>query len=93
MLDRLEKELPKSIKFTHPEGGLFIWCTLPNSVDANRFIKEAAARNVRIVPGATFNCDTEAPSQCFRLNFSTPSDEQIVKGVGILGSLAREMGV
>ena len=93
MLDRLEKELPKSIKFTRPEGGLFIWCTLPNGVDANRFIKEAAARNVRIVPGATFNCDTEAPSQCFRLNFSTPSDEQIVKGVGILGSLAREMGV
>ena len=93
MLDCLEKELPKSIKFTRPEGGLFIWCTLPDDVDANRFIKEAAARNVRIVPGATFNCDTEAISQCFRLNFSTPTDEQIVKGVGILGSLAREMGM
>jgi 2-aminoadipate transaminase len=93
MLDCLEKELPKSIKFTRPEGGLFIWCTLPDGIDANRFIKEAAARNVRIVPGATFNCDTEAPSQCFRLNFSTPTDEQIVKGVSILGSLAREMGM
>ena len=93
MLDCLEKELPDTIKFTRPEGGLFIWCTLPENADANAFIKEATARNVRVVPGATFNCDTEAPSQCFRLNYSTPSDEQIVKGVKILGALAREMGI
>jgi len=93
MLDCLEKELPSSIKFTRPEGGLFIWCTLPDGIDANAFIKEATARNVRVVPGATFNCDTEASSQCFRLNYSTPSDEQIIKGVKILGALAREMGI
>ncbi len=93
MLDCLEKELPQSIKFTRPEGGLFIWCTLPDGVDATAFIKEATARNVRVVPGATFLCDTEAQSQCFRLNYSTPSDEQIVKGVRVLGELAREMGL
>ncbi len=91
MLDCLEKELPSSIKFTRPEGGLFIWCTLPDGIDAGAFIKEAAARSVRIVPGTTFNCDVDAPSQSFRLNYSTPSDEQIVKGIKILGSLAREM--
>lgn len=93
MLDALERELPQSISFTRPEGGLFIWCTLPDGVDAGAFIKEATARQVRVVPGATFNCDTEAPSQSFRLNYSTPSDEQIIKGVRILGELAREMGI
>lgn len=93
MLDHLERELPKTIRFTRPEGGLFIWCTLPKGVDAGAFIREATARNVRVVPGATFNCDTEASSPCFRLNYSTPSDEQIVKGIRILGELAREMGI
>ncbi len=90
MLDSLEHEMPESVKFTRPEGGLFIWCTLPDNADALAFIKEATNRNVRIVPGATFNCNTEASSQSFRLNFSTPSDEQIVKGIKILGDLAGE---
>ncbi len=88
MLDCLDREMPKSVKFTRPEGGLFIFCTLPGNVDALGFIKEASARNVRVVPGATFDADTEAKSQSFRLNFSTPSDGQIVKGIKILGELA-----
>ena len=91
MLDCLEKEFPEEIKFTRPEGGLFIWCTLPENINASEFIKAATERNVRVVPGATFNCDTEAPSNSFRLNFSTPSNEQIDKGIKILGQLAREM--
>jgi len=43
-----------------------------------------------VVPGATFNCDTEAPSNAFRLNYSTPSDEQIVTGIKTLGEIACE---
>ncbi len=93
MLDSLEREMPSTVKFTRPEGGLFIWCTLPDSIDAAAYIKEAVARNVRVVPGATFDCDTEVRSQSFRLNYSTPSDEQIVKGIKILGEIAREFGL
>jgi len=89
MLSCLEKELPASIKFTRPEGGLFIWVTLPDGVDANAFLKAAIAEKLMIVPGATFNCDTTEPSQSFRLNYSTPSDEQIVEGVARLGKVAR----
>ena len=91
MLNSLDKEFPKEIKYTRPEGGLFIWCTLPKSVDATAFIKAASDKGVRVVPGATFDCDTEAKSQSFRLNFSTPSDEQISKGIAILGQLAKEL--
>ncbi|MBQ8356935.1 MAG: PLP-dependent aminotransferase family protein [Clostridia bacterium] len=89
MLSELEKHLPKEISFTRPEGGLFIWCTLPEGVDMNAFVKEALARKVAVVPGTAFNCDTEAPSHSFRLNYSTPSDEQIVEGVKRLGEAAR----
>ena len=91
MLGALDKEFPKEIKHTHPEGGLFIWCTLPESVDAMAFIKAASDKGVRVVPGATFDCNTEARSQSFRLNFSTPSDEQITRGIAILGQLAKEL--
>ena len=89
MLDCLERELPASIKFTRPDGGLFIWVTLPDDVDAMAFLKAAMAEKLMIVPGATFNCDPAEPSQAFRLNYSTPSDEQIVEGVARLGRVAR----
>ena len=91
MLDALDKNMPKSVAYTRPEGGLFIWCTLPDRVDANEFIRRALAEKVAVVPGATFNADEAAPSQSFRLNYSTPSDEQIVTGIERLGKVAREM--
>ena len=91
MVDALEKYMPKEVKYTRPEGGLFIWCTLPAHVDAPAFIKKAIERKVAVVPGTAFNCDTEAPSQSFRLNYSTPSDEQITEGISRLGEAVKEL--
>ena len=91
MLDCLDAHMPKDIHYTRPEGGLFIWCTLPDSILMNDFVKRAIERKVAVVPGTAFNCDTEAPSQSFRLNYSTPSDEDIRRGIEILGNLAKEM--
>ena len=91
MVESLEKYLPKEIEFTRPEGGLFLWCTLPEGVDMNAFVKKAIEYKVAVVPGTTFNCDTTAPSRCFRLNYSTPSDEQIVEGCKRLGEVARDV--
>ena len=90
MLDCLEKELPASVTFTRPEGGLFIWVTLPDGVDATAFLKACMAQKLMIVPGATFNCDVTEGSMSFRLNYSTPSDDQIKEGVARLGRVARE---
>ena len=89
MLECLEKELPAAVKFTRPEGGLFIWVTLPDGVDASAFLKACMAEKLMIVPGATFNCDVTEGSMSFRLNYSTPSDQQIVEGVARLGKVAR----
>lgn len=91
MLSELDKNMPDCIKYTRPEGGLFIWCTLPDGKDSSAFIKKAIENKVAVVPGTAFNCDTEAPSDSFRLNYSMPSDEDIVRGIKILSDIAREM--
>ncbi|MBQ3707732.1 MAG: PLP-dependent aminotransferase family protein [Clostridia bacterium] len=91
MLKELDAHMPKCVKYTRPEGGLFLWCTLPGGVSSADYVKKALERKVAVVPGTAFNCDTEAPSDSFRLNYSTPSDEDIVRGIRILGDLAREL--
>lgn len=91
MLRTLDETMPPEVTFTRPEGGLFIWGTLPDGVCEKEFVQRAIERKVAVVPGETFNCDTQAPSQSFRLNYSTPSDEEIVAGCRALGETAREM--
>jgi len=59
-------------------------------VDASAFLKACMAEKLMIVPGATFNCDVTEGSMSFRLNYSTPSDQQIMEGVARLGKVARE---
>lgn len=90
MLECLEKELPRGVTFTRPEGGLFLWCTLPERVDGAAFVQKALERKVAVVPGATFDCTPGAPSRAFRLNYSTPTEEQIIEGCRRLGAAARE---
>lgn len=90
MLDELERNMPECVKFTRPEGGLFIWCTLPDCINLDEFVKAAIANKVAVVPGTAFNCDVDAPSNSFRLNYSTPSDEQIINGVKILGDTVKQ---
>lgn len=88
MLECLDKYIPKDkVEFTRPEGGLFIWGTVKNTDDASNIVKLAIEKKVAVVPGTAFNCDTEAKSPSFRLNYSTPSDEQIVEGVKRLGEV------
>ncbi len=90
MLSGLESELPKDITLTKPEGGLFIWATIPDKFDMNAFCTEAVKRKVAVVPGNAFLTDESGVSHSFRLNYSTPTDEQIDKGIKILGQTARE---
>lgn len=90
MLSNLKLSMPKSISFTEPEGGLFLWGTLPCG-DMNAFVKAALAQKVAIVPGSAFLVDERQQSLGFRLNYSTPTDEQIEKGVEILAKVAKTM--
>lgn len=87
MIAALDKYMPKEVKFTRPEGGLFLWCTLPEGVSLADFMKESIEQKVFVVTGKAFNCDEAADSDSFRLNYSMPSDEEIDKGVRILGEI------
>lgn len=90
MLAALDAEMPQSVAYTRPEGGLFLWCTLPDGRDAAPFVKKFLENKVAVVPGSAFMCVENAPSDSFRLNYSMPSDEDIDRGVAILGKVLRE---
>ncbi|MGI6031219.1 MAG: PLP-dependent aminotransferase family protein [Eubacteriales bacterium] len=85
MLEGIRKHFPAEVTYTTPEGGLFLWCTMPEGSDMLGFVQYVKDQGVAVVPGIAFNVDESAPSNSFRLNYSTPSDEQIVKGTEILG--------
>lgn len=88
MLEGIERHFNKEITYTRPEGGLFLWCTLPARTDMLAFVKTAAAAGVAAVPGVAFNAKPTDASNSFRLNYSTPTDDQIVRGIEILGGIA-----
>ena len=90
MADALAANLPDFVQLSQPQGGLFIWATIPEKYDMNKFCVEAVKRKVAVVPGNAFNADENEVSHSFRLNFSTPTNEQIDKGCEILGKCAKE---
>lgn len=90
MCDCIDKELGDFVEYVRPEGGLFIWCKLPDSVNMLEFVQKAVKKKVAVVPGNAFLMNDTDSTQYIRMNFSTPSDENIVKGVKILGEVAKE---
>ena len=91
MADGLKANLPDFVQLSQPQGGLFIWATIPEKYDMNKFCVEAVKRKVAVVPGNAFNADENEVSHSFRLNFSTPTNEQIDQGCEILGKCAKEL--
>ena len=90
--EMLDKYLvPNKISYQPIDGGLFIWCKLPEGADMTDFCKQAVLRKVCVVPGNAFLTDEKEQCSSFRINFSTPTDEQLEKGIKILGELAKEI--
>ena len=87
-MELLDKYCAPAISYHRIDGGLFIWCDLPESIDMREFCKEAIKNKVCVVPGNAFLTDENAPCNSFRINFSTPTDDQLKKGIEILGRLA-----
>lgn len=86
MCDLIDTELGDFVKYVRPEGGLFVWCELPENVNMLEFVTDCIANKVAVVPGSAFMINDEE-TNCFRMNFSTPSDEKIVEGMRILGKV------
>lgn len=88
MLDGMDAHFNPIVTHTVPEGGLFIWGTLPEGVDMMKFCTEAVQEHkVAVVPGTAFMPNESDVTRSFRLNFSTPTDEQIVRGIELLGKM------
>jgi 2-aminoadipate transaminase len=83
MLKCLERAFPdpaEGVRWTHPEGGLFLWLALPRTIDTGDMLAEAVEENVAYVPGTAFH-PLGGGRHTMRLNFSNASDEMIEKGI------------
>ncbi len=89
-MDLCDKYLLPDITYHPVEGGLFLWCKLPDSVDMPGFCKYAVQNGVATVPGTAFLNDEEGSTQYIRINYSTPTDEQIEEGIKKLGRFIKE---
>lgn len=87
MCDLIDEKLGDFVSYVRPEGGLFVWCKLPENVDMLDFTKKCVENKVAVVPGTAFAVNPGETTDCFRMNFSTPTDEQIVNGMEILGKV------
>lgn len=91
MLDAFEKYFPddKGIRWTKPEGGLFLWVTLPENMNADDLFYDVIKNNVAYVIGSAFYGD-EPRYNSFRMNFSFPAEEKIEEGVKRLGEVLKK---
>lgn len=91
MIAALEKYMPADVKFTRPDGGIFLWCSLPEGYSLDEFVKRCSDKNVFVVPGTAFLPDESEVTRSFRLNYSMPSDEEIDRGIKLLADVVEEM--
>ncbi|OIJ44216.1 aminotransferase-like domain-containing protein [Massilia timonae] len=90
MLDAMQEHFPAGVSWTKPEGGMFIWVTLPQQIDAMKLLEQSLAARVAFVPGAPFYANDPA-SNTLRLSFVTVPPERIREGIAVLGKLIAGM--
>ncbi|OZI72162.1 PLP-dependent aminotransferase family protein [Bordetella genomosp. 12] len=86
MMEAIKREFPAGVSWTVPEGGMFLWVTLPEHIDSATLLAEAVAQNVAFVPGAPFYAG-KPQANTLRLSFATVPENKINTGIAILGKL------
>lgn len=89
MVSLLEKYMPAGVSWTYPEGGLFLWLTLPEGVDTVAMYDEALSRGVAYVAGSFFYTDG-SHRNTMRLNFSFVDEAKMEPGIKLLSSVIRK---
>ena len=90
MLVALEQYFPPEASWTHPEGGLFVWVTLPAYFDTGSMLSEALEAGVTYVPGDSFYPDGKRGKNCMRINFSFETPEHITEAVRRLAAVIED---
>lgn len=89
MVELLQKHFPPEAAYTVPEGGLFLWITLPAGCDTQPMLEEAVQAGVAFVPGRGFYANGGGENT-MRLNFSNANEEQLRRGIALLGEVVRK---
>jgi 2-aminoadipate transaminase len=90
MLSALSENFPSHVRWTRPEGGLFIWATLPEAVSALKLLPAAVEEKVSYIPGGPFFAEGGGENT-LRLNFSNASPERINEGMKRLGRVLHRL--
>jgi 2-aminoadipate transaminase len=90
MLEAMAQYFPKSVRWTQPKGGLFLWVTFPEHIDAADILEKAVKNKVAFVPGTAFFPDGGGQNTG-RFNFSNAQPEQIKIGIQRLGDVLKEV--
>jgi 2-aminoadipate transaminase len=94
LMESLRQSFGAAAQFDDPKGGIFLWITLPESVDTQKLYQSALAAGVAINPGADWTVDKAHGRNRMRLCFASPSHEEINHGVAALADVCRrEFGV
>lgn len=89
MLAALDEHMPKEVSYTRPDGGLFIWLTLPERIDAAKLLPAALEKNVAYIQGCEFFADGGGKNT-MRLNFSNSDERRIEQGISVLASIIKD---
>ncbi|KPK36594.1 MAG: aspartate aminotransferase [Phycisphaerae bacterium SG8_4] len=90
MVSSIEKHFPEEVAFTRPEGGMFLWVTLPEGVSSLRLFDLAGGENVAFVPGSAFYVD-DGGKNTLRLNFSNSDGDEIEEGIKRLAKVIKDL--
>jgi DNA-binding transcriptional MocR family regulator len=88
MEEALERHMPEGVEWTHPEGGMSVWVTLPPGFDASELMIHVRERGVLFAPGRYFYFQAPKPNT-LRLSFSALDERRIARGIGTLAELLR----
>ena len=90
MAQLLQEKCPQ-VSFEMPQGGMFLWATLPPVVPVPEFVQACLDEKLAVIPGSAFYVDASAPCQGVRLNFSTPSEDAICRVGDIMARVLRKL--
>jgi 2-aminoadipate transaminase len=88
MLRAMDAQFPKQVRWTRPQGGLFLWVTLPQGMDSSKLLAEALREKVAFVPGTSF-FPKGGGAETLRLNFSYSRPPVIEEGIRRLAAVIR----
>jgi 2-aminoadipate transaminase len=89
MIESIKQYFPEEVSYTDPEGGMFIWATLPETLNSDQLVKIAIENKVVFVPGKSFYTSDEGYHN-IRLNYSNSSEEMIEEGIKRLGNVMKK---